>query len=169
MISDDLIFLKKKEKSLEIKRHLDFKKLNEHDNIIRMIILTTRKIQWKTSEAIRRFLYLTGFLLFCSSSSSNDHASDNGVKHALIILPMMAMLMMRYRSLSSQILEAFFFLTSIFFVVCTTFTMMMMMRMMMMPDEFSITDGYSTMVWWHIHLKRDNRTLRDGVECHCMV
>jgi hypothetical protein len=113
------------------------------------------------SETIRCFLYLFGF------SSSNDHASDNGVKHALTLLAMTAILMMRYRSLSSQILRASFFLTSIFFfVVCTTFTIM---TMMMMPDEFSITDGYSTILWWHIHLKRDKRTLRDGVECHCMV
>jgi hypothetical protein len=45
---------------------------------------------------------------------SNDHACDNGVKHALTLLAMMAMLMMRYRSLSSQFLGASF-LSFVFF------------------------------------------------------
>jgi hypothetical protein len=56
-------------------------------------------------------LYLVVFPFFFS----NDHAADNGVKHALTLLAMMATLMMRYRSLSSQILRASFFLTSRFF------------------------------------------------------
>jgi hypothetical protein len=53
---------------------------------------------------------------FSSSPFSNDHASDNGVKHALTLLAMTAILMMRYRSLSSQILGASFsFLRQFFF------------------------------------------------------
>jgi len=133
--------------------------INEYNNLKTIITLDMKDL-WSYHK-----LFVSGRLSFFFFS--NDHAADNGVKHALTLLAMMATLMMRYRSLSSQILRASFFLTSSFFFVCTTFTMMMMM--MMMPDEFSATDGYSTIVWWHILLKRDKRTLRDGVECHCMV
>ena len=42
---------------------------------------------------------------FRSFSFSNDHFSDNLVKHALTRLIMTVMLMMSYRSLSSEFLQ----------------------------------------------------------------
>lgn len=90
------------------------------------------------SEAMVSVFVSGRFSLF---SSSNDHASDNGIKHALTLLPMMAILMMRYRSLSSQILRASFsFLRRLFFFfVCTTFIMMMPMNS---PSQMDIVQYY---------------------------
>jgi cell division protein FtsB len=89
------------------------RKINEYDNLKTTITLNMES-KWKMREVfISFFLYLVVLL---SLFSSNDHACDNGVKHALTLLAMMAMLMMRYRSLSSQFLRASYFLTSDFFL-----------------------------------------------------
>lgn len=71
---------------------------------------------WKVNE--KCMWKLEKLFLYSSSPFFNDHAFDNGVRHALTLLAMTAMLMMCYRSLSSQFLEASLFLSDIRIFLC---------------------------------------------------
>lgn len=110
-------------------------------------ILTIRCQATTTGQGIDSVWNIWSFFSSLSLVFPNDQTSDNGIKHALTLLAMMAMLMMRYRSLSSQILEASLLLLSLL-SVCSTF-------ITTMPGELQ-------MDWWHIHLEK--KTLHDGVE-----